>query len=237
MPSIKKQKLADFIIKELKNRIINGTLKEGDKLPNQNDFAAELGVSRPSLREALQALTIIGVIEQRPRFGTVIKSGNPDLWPDNIIPSLVSDKESTLELITARRYIELDNVELAVANASKNDIKQMDYLIKQMKVALKKNQIKEYTDLDIKFHHTIAIAANNRYMLHVFTTIRQLMGQFIIEAFSVLPDLLDRSLEFHIKIYNGIKQRNKKTALMNMENHIMDIENTMLNFYETREGN
>jgi len=229
---IKTKKLSDFIIEEIKNRVIKGTLREGDKLPNQDEFAAELGVSRSSLREALQTLSLIGVIEQRPRRGTVIKSGNPELWTGNIMPPLVSDHKSMLELIAARRHIELGTAEMAVTNATMSDIQKMERLIKKMPTALKNNQVKEYTDLDLKFHYAVAVAAHNQYMLHMFITIRQLMGQFIMEAFSVLPDLLERSLAFHVNIYNGIRERNKKVVLMNMEKHIQDIENTLLNFYK-----
>ena len=59
MASIKRKKLSDSVIEEIKRMLLSGELQEGDKLPNQNEFAAQLGVSRPSLREALNTLTLI----------------------------------------------------------------------------------------------------------------------------------------------------------------------------------
>ena len=84
MASVKEKKLAESVIEEIKRMIVDGELKEGDKLPNQNEFAVQLGVSRPSLREALHTLALIGAIEQRPGLGTVLKQLDPKLWADQL---------------------------------------------------------------------------------------------------------------------------------------------------------
>ena len=234
MSVIKKKKLADFVIEEIKNRLNSGKLKEGDKLPNQNEFAAEIGVSRTSLRDALQTLTAMGVIEQSPGTGTIIRSGNPNLWNEQILAPLVSDSESTLELITARRYIEIGTAELAVANASDKEIQQMGKLIVEMKTAIKEKRVNDYTELDVKFHHMISTASHNRYMMHMFITIRNLMEQFIMETFTLLPGLLERSLAFHIDIYNGFKNRDSKMVVTNLGKHIQDIESALIDFYKDK---
>jgi GntR family transcriptional repressor for pyruvate dehydrogenase complex len=96
MAVIKRKKLADSVIEEIKRMVDVGELKEGDKLPNQLEFAAQLGVSRPSLREALHTLTLIGAIEQRPGLGTVIKSANSTLWAVQLCPPLVSDAQASI---------------------------------------------------------------------------------------------------------------------------------------------
>jgi GntR family transcriptional repressor for pyruvate dehydrogenase complex len=237
LASIEKKKLSDSVIEEIKRMIESGELKEGDKLPNQLDFAAQLGVSRASLREALHTLTRIGAIEQRPGLGTVFKSANPSLWADQISPPLVSDIYETFKLIEARRFIEAGVVELAVESAEKEDIKKLGRLIKEMKVALKQDRISDYSELDMTFHHQIANASHNRFMVHMFVTIRGLMEQFIREAFIVMPGLLERSLKFHISVFEGIKERNKRKAVTSMKNHIQDIEQAFRDYYNTSEKN
>ena len=234
MAVIKRKKLADSVIEEIKRMVDVGELKEGDKLPNQLEFAAQLGVSRPSLREALHTLTLIGAIEQRPGLGTVIKSANPTLWAEQLSPPLVSDAQASLELVEARRFIEVGVVELAVNNATGKDIQKMGKLIDDMAKALKEERPKDYSELDMAFHHQIAGASHNRFMLHMFVTIRGLMEQFIRETFTVIPGLLERSLKFHIGVYENIKERNSAKAVKNMKNHILDIEKALKNFYETK---
>ena len=75
MGIITSKKLTDSILDHIRNMVETGELREGDKLPNQYEFAAQLGVSRPSLREALYTLKQVGAIEQRPGSGTVLRSG------------------------------------------------------------------------------------------------------------------------------------------------------------------
>jgi len=234
MATIKRKKLADSVLDEIKRMINSGELKKGDKLPNQLEFAAQLGVSRPSLREALHSLTLIGAIEQRPGLGTVLKSASPALWAQQLSPPLVSDSKATLELIEARRFIEVGVAELAVKNATKQDVQKMGKLIDEMKTALKEDRPKNYSELDMKFHHQIAKASHNRYMLHMFVTIRGLMEQFIRETFTVIPGLLERSLEFHILIYEDIQKINSANVIKDMKNHIQDIEKALKNYYKMR---
>ncbi|MEN8247009.1 MAG: FadR/GntR family transcriptional regulator [Thermodesulfobacteriota bacterium] len=234
MAAIKKKKLADSVIAEIKRMIKSGELKEGDKLPNQLEFAAQLGVSRPSLREALHTLTLIGAVEQRPGLGTVIKSANSAIWTELLSPPLVSDVQASLELVEARRFIEVAVAKLAVKNATGKDIQKMKKLVADMTKALNEDRIKDYSELDMEFHYQIAGASHNRFMAHMFVTIRGLMEQFIRETFTVIPGLLERSLKFHIGIYEGIKENNTTKAVSNMKNHILDIEKALRRFYEEK---
>jgi GntR family transcriptional regulator, transcriptional repressor for pyruvate dehydrogenase complex len=232
MAAIKRKKLADAVLDEIKRMIAAGELKEGDKLPNQNEFSAQLGVSRPSLREALHTLSLIGVIEQRPGLGTVIKSANPSLWLDQLSPPFLSDAEASLELLEARRFIEIGVVELAVQHATKRDIDQIGKLVARMQSALAEERMKRYSELDMAFHEHLAIASHNRYMKHMFLTIRGLMEQFIREAFTAIPDLLKKSLVFHVNIYEGVKDGDLDKAAANMKEHIQDIYASLSDYYE-----
>lgn len=232
----KKKKLSDYIIEELKGMIDSGELKEGDKLPNQNEFAAQLGISRSSLREALHTLTLSGVVEQRPGMGTVIRSGKPLLWAEHLSPPLISDSKATLELVEARRYLEVGVARLAVQNATKGEIKQMGHQVRKMSSLLKENRFKEYLELDVAFHYHIASSSHNRYMLNMLVTIRGLMEQFMHEAYNILPDQLHRSMRFHSKIYEGMKEGNERKVIANMESHIRDIELNLKTYYKSSQN-
>ena len=230
--SIKRKKLADSVIEEIARMIQSGELKAGDKLPNQNEFAAQLGVSRPSLREALHTLALIGVIEQRPGLGTVIKSDKPTQWVEYLSPPLVADVEAIRELVDVRRYIEVGGAELAARRATKEELVQMGRLIQDMAGALRDGRPDEYTDLDMTFHFQVANASHNRLMVHLFVTIRGLMEQFMRETFMVLPKLLERSLTFHRLIYEGLAEHNVQKAADAMKRHIADIGRALDEYYQ-----
>jgi len=231
MVSINKKRLSDSVIEEIKRMIQSGELKEGEKLPNQNSFAAQLGVSRTSLREALNTLTRMGVIEQRPGYGTVLRSRISALFADHLSPPFISDKKATIELIEARRFIEIGTVELAVENASPEQIKEIGDLVKKMSHSLNEGRIDDYIEQDVAFHFLIAKASRNRFLVNIFVTIRGFMEQYMRESFHLLPYMLDRSLNFHQNIYQAIKTKNCAKAVSYMKKHILDIQRAIQKYY------
>ena len=236
MPSINKKKLADSVIEEIKRKLTSGELKEGEKLPNQNELAARLGVSRTSLREALNTLTMIGVIEQRPGFGTVIRSRGPAIFVDHLAFPLISDEKATIELIQARRVIEIGAVELAVRHAAPEQIDEMGKLIEIMAQDVRERRISDYIENDVAFHYLIAKASQNRFILHLFATLRGAMEQYMQEGFRALPRMQDRSYGFHEKIYEGIKNGDVPKAVSQMKRHIQDIQKVIAQYYASLSG-
>jgi len=235
MAYINKKKLADSVIEEIKRMIKSGEIKEGDKLPNQNAFAAQLGVSRTSLREALSTLTRIGVIEQRPGYGTVFRSRIPALFTEHLTPPLISDRDATIELIEARQFIEIGTVELSVKNVTQEQMDEMGLLIKEMNQSLKEGRIDDYIEQDVAFHFLIAKASHNRFLINLFVTIRGFMEQYMRESFRLLPYMLERSLNFHKNIYQAIKSGSRSKAILYMKNHILDIQRAIQKYYRDQE--
>lgn len=231
LAGIKKKKLADFVLDEIKRMIQVGELKEGDRLPNQTEFAARLGVSRPSLREAMQTLAMVGAIEQRPGYGSVIKSLTPALFASHLATPLVNDEQATRELLEARRFIEGGIAKLAAQNATESEVRKAGSLVRQMAEALEKGRREEYTELDTRIHYHLAVASHNKIMFHFFVTIRSLMEQFMAEAFWLLPELLARSMQYHQRIFQGLRDRDDVAAAGAMTEHIEDIQRTLENFY------
>ena len=232
MISINRKKLADSVIEEIKRRIEFGELEEGDKLPNQHEFAAQLGVSRTVLREALQTLAILGVVEQRPKSGTVIRAKAPVLYADKLMRPLMADPKATIELIEARRFIEVGAVELAVSRATKGEIREMGALVKDMTKMLEAGDADGYTEKNVAFHFLIAKASQNRFMTHLLATLRGYMERWMLESIKVLPGLLERSLKAHRNIYRGIRDRDRRKAVASMTKHISDLQNSFERYYE-----
>jgi len=234
MVSISKQKLAHSVIEEIIRMIQDGDLKEGDKLPNQHVFSAQLGVSRTVLREALLTLTQLGVIEQRPKVGTVIKDLAPALYADQLTPTGLADSQAFSEVIEARRFIEVGAVELAVKTATEDQIKEMERLVDEMIEYVKKGAIDQYTERNVAFHFMIAKASNNRFMVPLLATVRGFMEQWMHESVSLIPGLLERSAESHRLIYEAIRDRDRATAVKRMEEHILELQACVQDYDRTR---
>lgn len=229
----KKKKLADFVIEEIKEMLKRGELKEGDKLPNQNEFANQLGVSRLSLREALHTLSLMGVIKQKPGSGTIILSENPDMWVENPSPPVLSDSEATLELLETRKHLENIIGKCAVVHITDDDFVALSEDIEKMEIALDEYDLDGYLKADMSFHYHIASATHNRYFIHMLLTIRSLMEEFMKETFNVLPGLRKESFAYHLKIFESIKSMNGKKTAHYLQKHITSIEIALRNYYSS----
>lgn len=220
---------------EIQRMIASGELKEGDKLPNQTDFAAQLGVSRPSLREALQTLTQLGAIEQRPGVGTILVARSRAFLAGSQALPLISDTEATAQLVEARRIVEVGMVSLAAARISDEELEALSQLLADMETAVAQANIEEYCTKDLIYHHLIAKAAHNTFISSIFQNIRQPFEQFLQDTFRAIPDRLQKSLDEHHKVFRALKARDPNRAEVAMGSHISMVEEAMEFFYEQRE--
>jgi GntR family transcriptional repressor for pyruvate dehydrogenase complex len=230
MGLIKKKKLADEVIDEIKRMIQSGELKEEDRLPNQTEFATQLGVSRTSLREAINTLCVLGVLEQHQGFGTIVKSRFSALYADHLSAPFITDEKATLELLEARQFIEIGAARLASRNATSKQIQEMGALIDAMAKANEKGDIQKLSEQDIDFHFQIAQATGNRVMIHLLANIRNLMENFMHEAFLVLHDQ-KRDLKAHKDIYRAVKRKDPQMASKLMKKHIQDVQKDLQQYY------
>lgn len=229
-----KKKLSDYVIEEIKRMLISGELKEGSKLPNQNDFAKQLGVSRLPLREAMQKLAQMGVIVEKPGVGTHIIAGDPSLWDFKVEAPLLSDAEATLELIEARRSLEITIVKASVSRINNDDIELLKKDIVTMKRALQKNDKTAYLKNDMAFHFHLANASHNRYLLRMLKDIQTLLEQFMMEAFNEIPELLPDSIQHHEQIYQHLINHELHETVQSMTDHISSIEDMLKKYYAAR---
>jgi GntR family transcriptional repressor for pyruvate dehydrogenase complex len=233
MGTIEKRKTADFVFEEIKRMISSGEVKPGQKLPDQYTFSSQLGVSRTCLREALSGLTRLGLIEQRPKVGTIVKSQISPYLSEYLTPPLISDQQATTELLEARRYIEIDAVELAVKNATSEELEELDQLIKRMVAAVKTKNIGDYSECDAMLHFSIAKASHNRFIVHTYINLRGIMEQYIRESFVVFPYMLGETMKYHSGIVQAIKARNTKKAKTRMRKHIIQTQKVIEEYYQS----
>lgn len=223
MAVIEKKKLPEKVIDEIRNRLDRGQLKVGDKLPNQNEFSSELGVSRTSLREAMKILDLLGVIEQRPGYGTVIRKEIPELNAKYTHLPLMSDATATYELLEAREIFECGAVRLAARKASAEQIESLRGLVEQMEHCLKIDDRNAYKKIDHAFHELINTASGNRFISDPSLVLNQYMEQFIDENIELLPGLLKESQKYHRAVCESIAHHDPDRAENEMRHHIRAI--------------
>jgi GntR family transcriptional repressor for pyruvate dehydrogenase complex len=173
---IKPSKISDAISEQIRELILNGSLKPGDRLPSERELVEQLGVSRPSVREALLKLEAKGVVQSRQGGGTFVSDVlapsivNPlaDLMRDN--PEAISD------VLECRHGLE----ELAASYAALRATAEDRAIIRDKFLALDEaNQagdLERSADADAEFHLAIADASHNVALIHITRSLFDLLS-------------------------------------------------------------
>jgi GntR family transcriptional repressor for pyruvate dehydrogenase complex len=168
-------RISDAIAATLERRILEGSLKPGDRLPPERELAGDLGVSRPSLREAIQKLASKGMVTSRQGGGTYVtdalETSFSDPWQDMMgkHPNL---REDMLEF---RRMLEGQAAEWAAERATDADMQRLDQTFANLKAAFDSDDTDRRSDADIAFHQAIGDAAHNVLIGHLAGALLRLM--------------------------------------------------------------
>ncbi|MDI6763860.1 MAG: FadR/GntR family transcriptional regulator [Thermodesulfobacteriota bacterium] len=219
--SIKHTKISEDIANQIKRLIIDGKLKPGDQLPPERELIKQLGVSRPSLREALNSLVTMGFLEVRQAKRTFVKSVSSKLIGDPLFLLIKADDQKIFDLIEVRKAIETWAAYHAAQKASREDIKQLDTIIGEMKRAFEEGRSWEKQDAD--FHLAIAQATHNTIHMHIMSGIYDLLRESVGRVFRdrvKIKKLLDQ----HYRIFNAIKNHSPDKARERTLEHLNYVE-------------
>jgi GntR family transcriptional repressor for pyruvate dehydrogenase complex len=218
--SIKHTKISDEIVNQIKSQISEGMLKPGDCLPPERDLVKEFGVSRPSLREALNSLVALGFLEVKGKR-TYIKSVASESMLDPLSLLIKTDTQKIFDLIEVRKAIEAWGAFLAAQRATEEDIKQLENILEEMGKAYKQGRSWEKQDAD--FHLGIAQATHNTIQTHVMSTIYDLLRESVAKVFrdrAKVKKLIDQ----HHRIFSAIKNHSPEKARERTLEHLNYVE-------------
>ena len=218
-PIAKTTRTAD-ICRQMVNHLIRGVWSEGEKLPAERELCQQLGVGRASLREALKALEIMGMIETRLGDGTYACKrseffSRPLLW------AIASGSEADVrELVEARVLIEVELAGLAAERAKASDMRKLAELLDQMEKSRATPQ--EFVRADVNFHLAIARAASNGILMNALHLIRNLLQEWILRAVAI-KGVPEKACAQHKRLLLAIKSRDSMAAREEMRNHLRDM--------------
>lgn len=217
---LERTSIIDTIVAEIKDKIISGELKDGDMLASQDELARTMGVSRASLREALNRLSLMGLIETRQGTGTFVKTAKPLDFMNSLSSLLIMDQASAAELLDARLHIESAVAALAAKNATDEEVRQLYFLLERMKNDFRVGDADSFAARDLQFHILVAESSKNRVLMKVLEIIRDILRQFIRKFFDKYPTTIPMAVKYHQKIYEAIESRDSIAARKHMEDHI-----------------
>lgn len=219
--SIKRQRVSDEIADQVKSLISQGILKPGDRLPPERELIKEFGVSRPSLREALNSLVAQGFLEVRQGNRTFVKSVTSEKLQDPLSLLLKTDTQKIFDLIEVRKAMEAWGAFHAAQRGSEKDIKRLEEIIGEMKAALDEGKSWEKQDAD--FHLAMAQAAHNTIQTHMMFTIYDLLRESVARVFRD-KGKAKKLFHQHYRIFSAIKNRSPDKARERILEHLNYVE-------------
>jgi GntR family transcriptional repressor for pyruvate dehydrogenase complex len=230
----KQTKMSEQLFEMLKQEIVCGRLKDGEKLPPHEEFAANLNVSRTVLREALNKLSSLGLVEMQQGRGTYVRHLSPEAVISPMMGAMSLNEKSTRDLIEVRYYVESAVVKLAAWRADTEKISNLRRLIRLMEKEAATGNLIKFAEHDLEFHLYLAQIAGNAVLEMILNTVREMLSKFL-ETFATTPGVISNALEQHTKILQAISDRDAQRAGRAMEDHltyVMDLlkKNYGLNF-------
>ena len=222
IPHTKFKSKGAVIAEQILANIKSGEYRSGSKLPAERLIAEQLGVSRPSVREAISALHIAGIIERHPGDGNYI---SPDLVIDDLslqVTSILEESDSPYEILQARKVVETGSIRLAIKEARDEDIDRITAIWEEKYNIGLAGDYRAYTRLGKKLHLAIAEATQNRIIISVVDRLLNITGQPLWQNMRRLyyesdHGRIDQMLDIHDRIVRAVQQRNSHEAILALE--------------------
>ena len=231
---IKPKRISDQVFEQLKELIFKGQLKPGDQLMTERDLAHSMGVSRPTVREAINKLVTMGLLEQRQGQGTFVNSPADDADKNPLAAVINGHDVSLQDLLEVRLGLECNAVALAARRATEEDLHELGKNLDQMIEEIKSGKEGLGSNADLSFHMAIAYATRNLVQIHIMRSFYDLLFFGIKENLQHLysdPSNLDRVIDQHQTIVEAIRKRDPEAATEAMRKHITFV----IDFFRERE--
>jgi len=216
-------RLADSVASELEKRILEGSLKAGDRLPSERLLALELGVSRPSLREAIQQLVSRGLLTTRHGGGTfvtdVLEAHFVDPWQDMLKGNPLLHRD----LLEVRQMLETQAASLAADRATEGDISRLDAIYAALEEHYDRDDLAACIDADVAFHQAVAEASHNVLIGHLTASLMRVIHGHVsnnLKHLQARPQRWNQLRAQHRAIWQAIREHKPHEAALAASAHL-----------------
>lgn len=218
---IRQKRVYEEILDQIRQLVIEGSLKPGDRLISERELAEHLQVSRASIREAFSALDMMGILESKPGEGTFIRNVPQDSLIKPLSLMFLLYQDSNLEVLEVRTILEMESAALAALRATEADLAVIEAELADMERDVLNGAVGELSDA--RFHLAIANAAHNKVLVRLMNTVSDLIVEtmrFSRERLFMTAGNKGKILRQHKGIYAAIKSREPEAARQAMREHL-----------------
>jgi len=225
LQEVKKEKIFEDIVRQIRRLIRKGSLKAGDKLPPERDLAQAFKVSRASVREAIRVLEAAGLVKTHVGDGTYVETGSVENLVEPLATVVVGGRESLLEIFAVRKMFEPHLAYLAAERAKADEVLELKKILSRQRKKMASRGL--VTEIDYSFHLSLAKMAKSQVLLKLYNTLAALINQ-TREEFLQEGDRPQKSVEGHAEILLAIEKGNPTLAKKAMSSHLRNIEREAL---------
>ncbi len=216
-PTLKRTSVSLEAAEAIKALIVSGDLGSGDALPPERNLAAMLGISRPSVREALRVLTAMNVVEPRHGGGTYVTSLDPTLLAQPINFLLQVEPHTFLHLFEVRQVLEVSAARLAAPKITEDGLAELQGLVDQAAAAMR--QPNRYSELDFRLHTKIVEAMENPIYLSLYQSISDLLLESRRRT-AAIATVRRQAHQDHLAIVGALRAHDPEAAAQAMQEHL-----------------
>ncbi|WP_390912152.1 FCD domain-containing protein [Pseudosulfitobacter sp. SM2401] len=228
--TVQPEKLSGAVVRQVEELILRGVLRPGERLPAERELADRLGVSRPSLRDAIGMLQDSGLLTARPGAGVFVADVLGSAFAPALTQLFSRHEEAVFDYLSFRRDMEGLAAERSARLASDTDLKVVQAVFDKMEAAHSKRNAEDEAQLDAQFHMAIIEASHNVVMLHMMRSMYQLLREGVFYNRQVMfkqrttrQVLLDQ----HRAINAALQVRDAEAAKTAVHAHLDYVEDSL----------
>lgn len=214
---VQRTKLTTSVFEQLLSHVVSGNWTPGERIPPERELCQQLGIARTSLREALKAMELIGMLDSRVGDGTFVCPRSEFLSRPLLWAFTGTDQGELQEIMEARTIIEENLAGLAARRGSPEEIRDIGRAVQMMRDSISRGD--SILESDMAFHLAVSAAAQNGVLRNAVQLLRNLMRQWILYKL-MIPDVPHAVLDRHVAIYRAIAARKPNAARSAMRRHM-----------------
>jgi GntR family transcriptional regulator, transcriptional repressor for pyruvate dehydrogenase complex len=221
------EKLAQSVVRQVEQLILRGILRPGERLPSERDLAEKLGVSRPSLRDAVAELSLAGLLVSRAGSGVFVADVLGSAFSPALVRLFSTHEEAVFDYIAFRRDMEGLASERAARFGSDTDLRLIDTIFRKMEAAHQKRDPSDEAQLDAEFHMAIIEASHNVIMLHMLRSMFELLREGVFYNRQVMfrnRITREQLLEQHRAMNDALQARDPAASRAAVDAHLTYVE-------------
>ena len=215
---IKRVNVGEQVLLQLKKMLIDGEWAPGSKIPSENELAELFEVSRITVRQALQKLNALGLIETRLGDGSYVRNLDIGDSMNALIPVMYLGDQSDAQVFEFRQIIETGCTKLAVNRATKKDIEELKIILAEMVSCKDNSDIKGFSKADLKFHFKLAQITRNALFIKTNSILQDVLEQSMDTVIDKMG--FENGIYYHQQIIRAFENRNEDEAVKMMTAHI-----------------